>query len=83
MSPLKKIERKGNAAVRNLRRQKLRDGLPFMINSGELLAGQCYLEYPDGIIKLVEIEKESRDFQIIRELSATETERLRLHYRFD
>jgi hydrogenase maturation factor HypF (carbamoyltransferase family) len=53
MTALQIIEKKGNDAVRRLRLQKLRSGHPFMINSNDLESYQCYLEYPDGSIKLV------------------------------
>lgn len=82
MADLKIIENKGNEAVRKLRLQKLRSGHPFMINSKELLTSQCYLEYPNGVIKLVTIKKSSRDFDIIRELSVTEAQSLRKRYKF-
>jgi hypothetical protein len=77
MTDLKKIEKQGTDAVRRLRLQKLRNGHPFMINSKELLTNECYLEFPDGTIKLATIKKSSRDFDIIRVLNPTETESLR------
>jgi hypothetical protein len=75
-----KIERTGTAAVKQLRRQKLLKGLPFMINSKELPSNQCYLEYPDGTIQLVSLSKTARDFDLIRELSLRESKKLRLKF---
>ena len=63
--------------MKRLRRQKLAKGLPFMINSKELPSHQCYLEYPDGAIRLVALAENKRDFSIIRELSPQESRRLR------
>ena len=56
----------GTNAVKKLRREKLNRGLPYMINSSELPVEQCYLEYPTGIIKLVELSKTTRNFNTIR-----------------
>jgi hypothetical protein len=69
MIELKSIERKGTEAVGKLRQQKLSNGHPFMINSKALPTIQCYLEFPDGSIKLATLKKSGRDFEIIRELS--------------
>jgi hypothetical protein len=82
MKDLKIIENKGTEAVRKLRLQKLRNGQPFMINSKELLSNQCYLEYPDGSIKLATLKKSSRDFDIIRVLNPVEADCIRIRYRF-
>ena len=82
MTELNTIEKKGTEAVRKLRLQKLKTGYPFMINSKELLSNQCYLEYPNGAIKLVTFTKASRDFNVIRELSITEANTLRSRYKF-
>jgi hypothetical protein len=82
MLKLKEIEQKGTEAVRKLRRQKLQNGLPFMINSKELLSTQCYLEYPNGVIRLVTFTRAARDFDIIRELSLLEANSLRARFKF-
>lgn len=82
MTELKIIEKKGTEAVRKLRLQKLKNGFPFMINSKELLSNQCYLEYPNGVIKLVSFTTAARDFNIIRELSPVEANKLRTRYKF-
>jgi hypothetical protein len=82
MTELKIMEKKGTEAVRKLRLQKLKTGYPFMINSKELLSNQCYLEYPDGVIKLVTFTKAARDFNVIRELSNIEANTLRSRYKF-
>jgi hypothetical protein len=66
--------------VRKLREQKLRDGHPFMINAKELASDQCYLEYPNGSIKLVTVVHSSRDIDVIKELSYAEAEELRRRF---
>lgn len=73
---------KGTEAVHRLRLQKLKDGFPFMINSPELVSNQCYLEFPDGHIELVSLEKEAKSFITIRELSPSEASDLRNRYHF-
>ncbi len=81
MSTLQNIEKKGTAAVMRLRSQKLAKGLPFMINSKELPTTQCYLEYPNGSIQLVTLSKNAQDYDVIRELSLQEMERLRVRFK--
>jgi len=76
------LEKIGTEAVHRMRRQKLRNGHPFMINSKDLVTNQCYLEYPNGCIKLVSMQKAARDFNIIRELSEFEAHSLRIRHQF-
>ncbi len=80
MTALQIIEKKGNDAVQRLRLQKLRSGHPFMINAEDLEPNQCYLEYPDGSIKLVFLKESAREFMVIRTLSSTEEEAIRNSY---
>jgi hypothetical protein len=47
------VERNANEAMKQLRLQKLSNGMPFMINAGGLEPGECFLEFPDGKIALV------------------------------
>ena len=54
--------------IKFLRKQKLSQGLPFMINSDELPPHQCYLEFPDGSIKIAQANSRNSDFKIIEEL---------------
>ncbi|MEO6869491.1 MAG: hypothetical protein ABI168_07590 [Ginsengibacter sp.] len=54
--------------IRLIRKEKLSQGLPFMINSDELPSYQCYLEYPDGSIKIAEVDSRDSDFKIVGEL---------------
>jgi hypothetical protein len=82
MTALQTIEQIGNTAVQKLRLQKLRSGNPFMINSKELEPNQCYLEYPDGTIQLVYLKNAAKDFTIIRVLSVSEEEVIRVKYHF-
>lgn len=72
----------GTNAVKKLREQKLRSGLPFMINVKELATNQCYLEFPNGIIQLVTVEHSSRDMDVIRELTSIEATNLRRRFQF-
>lgn len=73
---------KGTDAVRKLREQKLRAGLPFMINANELATNQCYLEYPDGAIKLVTVRHMASGIEVDRELSNSEAIQLRKQFDF-
>ena len=82
MTALQTIEQIGNKAVQKLRLQKLRGGHPFMINSKELEPNQCFLEYPDGTIQLVYLKNAAKDFTVIRTLSDSEEEVIRLKYHF-
>jgi hypothetical protein len=82
MSTVEIAGQKGTHAVRKLREQKLKKGLPFMINVKELSSNQCYLEYPNGTIKLVTVLHASRDIDVIRELSLTEATLLREQLQF-
>ena len=75
------MERKGTAAVKRLRRQKLAKGLPFMINAKELPSNQCYLEYPDGTIQLASLAENKRDFNLVRQLSPLEAKQLRMKFK--
>jgi hypothetical protein len=79
---IKTAGKKGTNAVRKLREQKLRAGLPFMINTKELATNQCYLEYPDGAIRLVTVRHTARDIEVDRELSNYEAIQLRKQFDF-
>ncbi|MBU6158563.1 MAG: hypothetical protein KGP35_05980 [Bacteroidetes bacterium] len=68
----------GTKAVRKLREEKLRNGLPFMINDLSLSSDECYLEFPDGSIKLVISLPEKRTFDIKRELTPEEIRQIRI-----
>ena len=72
-----KTEAAGSKAVRNLRLDKFRKGLPFMINSRELPVEECYMEYPTGIIELVKISRTENIFITIKEVSAKESSLIR------
>ena len=73
----KQLEQSGLLALQLLRKNKLKEGHPFMINSGSLPVGQCYLEFPDGSIQLVTLSRSRTDFEIVRELTAREKAILR------
>ena len=77
---MKKIERLEKAvieAIKLLRKQKHRQGLPFMINSDTLESHQCFLEFPDGIIKIVEADTSRFDFKVIFEFNKEESSELK------
>ena len=78
----KKLEQSGLLALRLLRKSKLKQGHPFMINSVELPLGQCYFEYPDGSIQIVTLCHNKKDFEVIRELSPKEKTLIRKMLQF-
>lgn len=80
METLVTLNEKGSNAVKQLRKQRLINGLPFMINSRELTGVKCFLEYPDGSIIEVERSANGSDFETVRELSASEAGELRGRY---
>ena len=71
------LEKSSLKAIKSLRKKKLSQGLPFMINSDTLDSDQCYLEYPDGIIKIAEANTKGHDFKIVFEFDSNESDRLR------
>lgn len=83
MTALQVIEEKGNKAIRRLRKQKFAQGHPFMINARDLQRYQCYLEFPDGLINLVELTPSTQAFTTIRQLTPVEADFLRKKYRLE
>jgi hypothetical protein len=77
----KELENSGIEAVQMLRKTKLALGFPFMINSYLLPSDQCFLEYPDGSIKIVSISKIENDFKVIEVLDKEKNETIRKKYR--
>jgi hypothetical protein len=73
----KQMENAGTEAVKRLRLENLQNGHPFMINSKDLPKRQSYLEYPDGVIKLVTLSTSGTEFITIRVLSKIESAALR------
>jgi len=71
------IEIAGINAVKKLRRSKLKGGEFFMINLNSLPDDHCYLEFPDGTIRLAIYELGANDFTIVRELESDESSALR------
>ncbi|MEP7319704.1 MAG: hypothetical protein ABI921_13210 [Panacibacter sp.] len=80
MQSVKKLEAAGTEAVKMLRIQKLRDGIPFMINSKDIPGNQFYLEYPDGNIQLVSFSPGNMGFTIIKKLTKREENIIRKKY---
>jgi hypothetical protein len=82
MSVIQTTGKKGTIAVKRLREQKLKNGLPFMINVAELSTNECYLEYPNGSIQLITVAHATREMSILRELTAKEANTLRQRFHF-
>jgi hypothetical protein len=78
---IKQLEKAGRNAVMELRKNKLRMGFPFMINTEDLPAKQFYLEYPNGYIRLAAIRKDKLDYEILDELTMKESDSLRKKYK--
>lgn len=70
-------ERSAARAIKLLRKKKLSQGLPFMINSNLLPTDQCYLEYPNGSIKIVKANSRGSDFKVIEKLDQISAELLK------
>lgn len=66
--------------IRQLREEKLTKGFPFMINLDELPSNKCYLEYPDGSIKIAILNRKENDIDIIAALDEDKIARLRKKY---
>ena len=79
---LKRSVKQANHAIKNLREEKLKKGLSFMINSDKLPSDQCYFEHPDGSITLVFLSRKINDFKIIEEYSYEESSQIRKKFRF-
>ena len=77
---INELAEKGTEAVKSLRRHKLLNGNFFMINASGLPRGQCYIEYPDGRIVLVMLSSSRNEFDEIQQLSAAESNSLRIRY---
>ena len=80
---IKQLETKGLNAVKMLRRNKLRSGVPFMIFIPTLPSDHCLLEFPDGTIKEATINRKINDYKILRELPSGEAEQFRKKYKLD
>lgn len=80
METLVSLNEKGSGAVKQLRKQRLMKGLPFMINVRELAESRCFLEYPDGSIVEVERSANGSEFETIRTLSTFEANELKKRY---
>ena len=83
---MKSIEDKeilGMNAVKKLRRRRLSRGDFFMINLNSLPSDHCYLEFPDGIIKVAIYEEGAKNFTILRELEDEESVELRKTLNFE
>lgn len=68
----KQLEQAGHRAVRLLRKRTHEQGHPFMINTSTLPTNECYLEYPDGTLQHVRLNRSINDFEAVRELSLEE-----------
>jgi hypothetical protein len=83
MKYVKEIETLGSNAVKKLRITRLKRGQFFMINMNSLPPDHCYLEFPEGNIKLAVYESGSKDFTILRELETEESSDLRKRFNLE
>ncbi len=83
MESLIDYARRGGEAVKRLRVAELRRGEPFMISPPELPKDQCYLEYPDGSIRLATFNRSSGRLVFLQELSLGEIETIRRQFNLD
>ncbi|MFN8250839.1 MAG: hypothetical protein U0V75_03070 [Ferruginibacter sp.] len=65
INEFRRLEKAGAAAVKKIRYKNLTSGIPFMINSSDLPSRMCYLEYPDGSIKVATINNDRTDYEIL------------------
>jgi len=72
------IQESVTVAILQLRKDTHAKGFPFMINTVDLPTHQCYLEYPDGSIRLVYAK--NNDFADVRKLSKREQKIIREKY---
>ena len=80
---IRKISSNRNSIIiKKLRDQKLRAGLPFMINVKELASNQYYLEYPNGVIQLIAVVPTTRNINVVEELNALDADNLRKRLKF-
>lgn len=77
MTRVQKLEQIGHKTILKLRLNKLGRGKPFMINSSDLPSHQCYMEYADGEIAIEQINESGNHFEVVRQLSAEEADKLR------
>ena len=80
---IRKISSNRNSIIiKKLRDQKLRAGLPFMINVKELTSNQYYLEHPNGVIQLIAVVPATRNINVVEELNALDADNLRKRLKF-
>ncbi|GGH06846.1 MULTISPECIES: hypothetical protein [Sphingobacterium] len=78
---LREQVKRGSMAVKALRANRLKSGLPFMINVTGMERKLCYMEYPNGKIHLVKQSNNGSDFETMHILDESET--IQLRNRFD
>lgn len=78
---LKRLENSANKAILILRKNKLKSGLFFMINSDQLPPDECYLEYPDGFITRVVLSRKHNDFKPLEKYSLKESDEIRKKFK--
>lgn len=80
VNSLREQVKKGTGAVKALRTNRLKTGLPFMINVNGLEDRICYMEYPDGSIHLVKQSANGQDFETLKILNQSEALSLRRRF---
>lgn len=73
----KSLERTAKKAINLLRKKKLSQGVPFMINSTLLPSHECFLEYPNGLIEIIRADPEACDFKVVEKLNPISIKLLR------
>lgn len=71
------LQQRAAQAVAQLRQDELAAGLPFMLGSAGLPAGQFYFEYPDGRIAVVRYPQTRARHEVVRWLDDAEAARMR------
>ena len=68
--------------IRNLRIKNFSKGLPFLILSESLPAGQVYKEFADGRIEIQEVTSDGNKFQtsVIKVLNSKQSDSIRKSY---
>ncbi len=78
MLRVKELQKKANAAVRELRDESLAAGHSFMIRDPRLPKGQHYFEYPDGSIKIEKLS--DNKFILVKQLTNIQAQTVRNNF---
>ena len=75
-------QKKFIATIKEIRANDFKNGMPFMMLSGNLPEGQAYFEFPDGHFEVQEVLTigVNYEFKGLRVLTNEEVSRLRIEY---